>query len=65
MLTYIGQSTFVGQRCLFLSFKVTGYAYTYNLEISFVLLHLWTLLEVSTRREEPIWRLNIRSKELK
>ena len=49
----------------FPTFKVTGHAYTYNFEISFVLLCLETLLEVSTRWEEQIWCLNIKSEELK
>ena len=65
MLTYIGQSIYVGQRCLFPTFKVTGYAYTYNFEIPFVLLSPWTLPEVSASWEEQIWHLNIKSKELK
>ena len=65
MLTYIGQSKYVGQRCLFPTFKVTGYACTNNFEISFVLPLPWTLLEVSVRWEKQIWHLNIKSKELK
>ena len=52
-------------KVLFPTFKATGYTYTYNFEISFVLSLPWTLLEVSVRWEEQIWHLNIKSKELK
>ena len=49
----------------FTTFKVTGYVYIYNFEISFVPPLPWTLLEVSARWEEQIWCPNIKSIELK
>ena len=65
MLTYLGQSILCRSKVVFPTFRVTGYAQTYNFEISFVPLLLWTYLEVSVKQEEQIWCLNIKSIELK
>ena len=65
MLTYIGQSILCRSKVPFPTFKVTGYIYIYNFEISFVPPLPWTLLEVSARWEGQIWCLNIKSIELK
>ena len=69
--TYVGHVDlcrpvkFCRSKVPFSRFKGTDSAYTYNFEISFVLLSPWTLLEVSARWEEQIWHPNIKSKELK
>ena len=64
MLTYIDQSNLYRPKVLFPTFKVTGYTYEYNYEISLPPCFIGPL-DMSVKQEEQIWCLNMKSIELK